>query len=153
MEFSIQEISNRKGEIAEGILRLLPDWFGIESAIVEYCHSVDEFPLFAAVTQTDAVIGFLSLQEHNEFAGEIYVMGVAPEYHRQGIGKALVEHSVEYCRNRGLEFLQVKTLGASRRNSFFDRTRKFYLHVGFRPLEEFTSIWPGNPCLIMIMAL
>ncbi|MBW4615354.1 MAG: GNAT family N-acetyltransferase [Desmonostoc vinosum HA7617-LM4] len=153
MEFSIQEITNRKSEIAEGILRLLPDWFGIESAIVEYCHNVNQLPLFAAVTQTDAVVGFLSLKEHNEFAGEIYVMGVALEYHRHGIGKALVKYSVEYCRNRGLEFLHVKTLGESRRNSLFDRTRKFYLQVGFRPLEEFTSIYSGNPCLIMVMAL
>ncbi|MDZ8105577.1 MAG: GNAT family N-acetyltransferase [Nostoc sp. DedQUE12a] len=146
-------MTNRKGEIAEGILRSLPDWFGIESGIVEYCHHINKLPLFAAVTQTDVVIGFLSFKEHNEFTGEIYVMGVVPEYHHQGIGKALVECSVEYCRNRGLEFLQVKTLGPSSHNYFFDRTRKFYLHVGFRPLEEFMSIWPGNPCLIMVMAL
>nr|WP_242054906.1 GNAT family N-acetyltransferase [Nostoc flagelliforme] len=132
---------------------MLPNWFGTESGIVEYCHQVNELPLFAAVTQTDAIIGFLSLKEHNEFSGEIYVMGVAPEYHRQGIGKALVEHSVKYCRNRGLEFLQVKTLGLSCPDSFFDNTRKFYLQVGFRPLEEFTSIWSSNPCLIMVMAL
>jgi ribosomal protein S18 acetylase RimI-like enzyme len=153
VKFSIQEITNRKGEIAEGILRSLFDWFDIESAIVEYCHHINELSLFAAVAQTNAVIGFLSLKEHNEFTGEIYVMGVAPEYHHQGIGKALIESSVEYCRNRGLEFLQVKTLGSSYHNSFFDRTRKFYMKVGFRPLEEFTSIWLGNPCLIMVMAL
>lgn len=153
MEFSIEEITDRKDEIAEGILRLLPDWFGIESGIAEYCCNVNQLPLFAAVTQTGVFIGFLSLKEHNEFSGEIYVMGIAPEYHRHGIGKALVEYSVEYCRNRGLKFLQVKTLGLSCPDSFFDRTRKFYLKVGFRPLEEFTTIWSSNPCLIMVMAL
>lgn len=153
MEFSIKEITDRKSEIAEGILRLLPDWFSIESGILEYCCNVNQLTLFAAVTQTGVVIGFLSLKENNEFSGEIYVMGVVPEYHRHGIGKALVEYSVEYCRNRGLEFLQVKTLGSSRSDSFFERTRKFYFKVGFRPLEEFTSIWSGNPCLIMVMAL
>ncbi|MCC5602828.1 GNAT family N-acetyltransferase [Nostoc favosum] len=153
MKFSIEEITDRKGEIAEGILRLLPDWFGLESGIIEYCREVNELPLFAAVTQTDAVVGFLSLKEHNEFSGEIYVMAVAPEYHRHGIGKALLEYSLEHCRNRGLEFLQVKTLGLSCPDSFFDCTRKFYFKVGFRPLEEFTSIWSDNPCLIMVMAL
>lgn len=71
MKFSIQEITNRKSEIAEGILRSLPDWFGIESGIVEYCHHINELPLFAAVAQTHAVIGFLSLKVHNEFTGLI----------------------------------------------------------------------------------
>jgi len=33
VKFSIQEIINRKGEIAEGILRSLFDWFGIESGL------------------------------------------------------------------------------------------------------------------------
>jgi hypothetical protein len=31
------------------------------------------------------------------------------------------------------------------------RTRRFYLAMGFRPMEEFTQIWDAsNPCLIMI---
>ncbi|BAY77017.1 hypothetical protein NIES25_34750 [Nostoc linckia NIES-25] len=72
MKFSIQQITNRKGEIVEGILRSLPNWFGIESGIVEYCDRVNELSLFAAVAQTDAVVGFLSLKEHNELTGEIY---------------------------------------------------------------------------------
>jgi hypothetical protein len=33
-------------------------------------------------------------------------------------------------------------------------TRRFYLAMGFKPLEEFTGVWgDGNPCLLMAKAL
>jgi hypothetical protein len=39
-------------------------------------------------------------------------------------------------RARSVEFLQVKTLGPSRPDERHDRTRRFYEHMGLRPLEE-----------------
>jgi hypothetical protein len=46
--------------------------------------------------------------------------------------------------------LQVKTLGPSKPNEYYARTRAFYESMGFVPLEEFENIWPGNPCLILV---
>lgn len=53
----------------------------------------------------------------------------------------------------GVEMLQVKTLGPSQPDASYDRTRQFYSHMGFRPLEEIHGLWPGNPCLVMVKVL
>jgi len=31
-------------------------------------------------------LGFISIKENNPYTAEIYVMGVLPDYHNQGIG-------------------------------------------------------------------
>lgn len=38
MKYCLREVDDQrlKGVITEGVLRTLPDWFGIEEAIVEY---------------------------------------------------------------------------------------------------------------------
>ena len=52
---------------------------------------------------------------------------------------------------RGVEFVQVKTLGPSHPSEGYAATRRFYGAVGFRPLEELHGLWAaGNPCLIMV---
>jgi hypothetical protein len=50
--------------------------------------------------------------------------------------------------------LQVKTLSASRPDPGYDKTRAFYLAFGFRPLEEFPTLWyPSNPALQLIKSI
>jgi ribosomal protein S18 acetylase RimI-like enzyme len=135
------------------ILRALPDWFGIEEAVLNYKKEIEILPTFLAKAGGN-VLGFLSLKQHNLFSAEIYVMAVRPEVHRGGIGRTLVEVTNSFARGLGVEYMQVKTLGPSRPNKEYARTRAFYEAMGFRPLEEFTRIWDEhNPCLIMIKSL
>lgn len=54
--------------------------------------------------------GFLTIREHYEYAAEIHIIGVRPEVHRQGVGRALLEVAEKYLRQRGIEYLQIKTL-------------------------------------------
>ena len=55
---------------------------------------------------------------------------------------------------QGVEFLQVKTLSAARPDADYDKTRAFYLAYGFRPLEEFPTLWdPSNPALQLIKSI
>jgi hypothetical protein len=49
--------------------------------------------------------------------------------------------------------VQVKTLGPSRPDANYARTRLFYEASGFQPLEELHGLWGANPCLIMIKVL
>ena len=77
-------------------------------------------------------------------------MGILPGLHRQGIGRALLDRAEAWLRGEIVEYLQVKTLGPSRPNENYDRTRTFYLAMGFRPLEELKTLWEGNPCLVMV---
>jgi ribosomal protein S18 acetylase RimI-like enzyme len=135
--------------LCEPILRLLPQWFGIESAIVHYVQEIDRLPTLLASSQKQ-VVGFLAIKQHNEFAAEIYVMAVHPQFHRQGIGKQLVKTAEKKLRELGVEYFQVKTLGSSSSDPNYAKTRKFYESVGFTPLEEFLHLWEGNPCLQMV---
>ncbi len=136
--------------VCEPILRALPDWFGIEEAIVHYVEAIEGLPTFTAVVDGH-VAGFISVKRHNDYSAEMYVLGVRPENHRRGIGRALVERVESWLHDEGVEFLQVKTVGPSRPCPSYDRTRAFYEAMGFRPLEEFKTLWnEANPCLVMV---
>ncbi len=141
----------QKKKISADILGRLPEWFGIPEAVKDYIHYSSEMPFFALYSQSKAV-GFIAIKENNQYTAEIYVMGVNPNYHGKGIGRTLVSGAIEWCRERGYEFLQVKTLDESHPDENYARTRKFYEAMGFRPLERIPVLWgEDNPCLIMIM--
>jgi GNAT superfamily N-acetyltransferase len=83
---------------------------------------------------------------------DVHLLAVRPHAHRHGVGKALIRQAGAVTQGLGKPYLTVKTQGPSAGYEPYQRTRAFYDAVGFRPLEEFTSIWgPENPCLIMIM--
>lgn len=132
------------------ILRSLPQWFGIEEATAQYIRDTDTMPTLIAKAE-DRVVGFLTLREHNRYAAEIHVMAVRPEFHRQGIGSALVMEAERFLADRQFEYLQVKTLSPAHPDASYALTRKFYTAVGFRPLEEFRELWgEASPCLQMV---
>lgn len=56
----------------ESILRALPDWFGIESSLVQYVKDADALPTFTC-NDGDRVVGFLAIKKHIHFSVEIYV--------------------------------------------------------------------------------
>ncbi|GEM_PF-297662 len=135
------------------IIRSLPEWFGIEAAILDYKREIEHLPTFLAEADGQ-VLGFLSLKQLNPFSAEIHVMAVHPDAQRGGIGRALVATAEVHAGQMGIEYLQVKTLGPSRPDENYASTRAFYEAVGFRHLEEMTKIWDkDNPCLIMIKHL
>ena len=144
----IQEASE-KGEICNKILRLLPDWFGNEASIVDYTEKVQSMPFYAAFVHEKAA-GFVALKAHGAHAAEVCVMGILQEFHRQGLGKMLINRCETYCRENAMEFLTVKTLDGSAEFKPYDSTRQFYLSQGFKPLEVFPLHWDAdNPCLFM----
>ncbi len=152
MNFVIQKPVLGKGSVCEEILRSLPQWFGIEAAIVKYVKDIEQLPTFVAMGDSKAV-GFLTIKQHNQFAAEIYVMGVLPQLHRKAIGSCLLEIAEKFLKQNGVEYLQVKTLGESHPDKYYGLTRAFYFKMGFKPIEEFGRIWDDNPCLLMIKAL
>jgi ribosomal protein S18 acetylase RimI-like enzyme len=135
------------------ILRALPQWFGIEAANQHYLEAIQELPTFLAI-QAERVIGFLTIKQHFPQAAEVYVTGVLPDFHRQGIGRALLGAAESDLRQQGVEYLQVKTLSDSHPDEGYARTRAFYLSVGFQPLEEIKTLWDeANPALLLIKKL
>jgi len=152
-EYVLHEIPNPRGAACGKILRGLPDWFGLPQYIDTYEREIEELPTVGVYAQGDRLVGFMTLRSTSPCAREICCMAIVAEYHRQGIGRMLVAYAEQALRSDGVELLQVKTLGPSKPDHFYDQTRKFYLSCGFRPLEEFTSIWEGNPCLVMVKVL
>ena len=96
------------------IVRSLPEWFGIEAAIVSYAAAIDHLPTFLAGNPA-GVGGFLSLKQHNPYAAEVHIMGVRRECQRTGIGRRLLQDAEAWLRSQNVEYLQVKTSGASKR--------------------------------------
>lgn len=144
----------RPGESAacERILRSLPEWFGIEESLLRYVADTAILETIVAEVM-GTIVGFASIRPHNVFSAEIDAMAVAAGRHGEGIGRALVEDVESRLRARGVEFLQVKTLGPSRPNEPYERTRGFYNRLGFRPLEE-NDLWGEvNPCLMLVKHL
>ncbi len=138
-----------KEHIARKILKNLPDWFGIEEATEEYIETSKSLPFFA-VYHEDQPAGFIALKLHNAYTAEVYVMGILKEFHRQGLGKALVGEAEAFCLENSMEFLTVKTLDASRESEEYHKTRRFYESLGFKPLEVFPTLWDeSSPCLFM----
>jgi GNAT superfamily N-acetyltransferase len=152
MMWALQAATDTERAACEAILRSLPEWFGIEEAIQHYAQEIRTRPTYVAV-EAGQVCGFVTLYHHNTYTSEIYVMAVRKEHHRRGIGRALIAQAETVCRQLGVEYLQVKTLGSSHPSVEYAQTRLFYLACGFRPLEEFDGIWPGNPCLILVKRL
>jgi ribosomal protein S18 acetylase RimI-like enzyme len=149
---TVEEIvdAQEKSRICGEILRLLPEWFGIDAAVQRYVRSSAELPMLAVRNGGDAS-GFTSLKRHAPYAAELYLLGVRPELHRRGIGTALVAAAEERLAADGVEYLQVKTLGPSRPSRRYGQTRRFYERCGFRALEEIPGYWDeDNPCLIMV---
>ncbi len=151
--FQIDVRDHSSGEACRRILAELPKWFGVPQSVEDYVAKADLNPTVVATLKGEDV-GFLTLVVHTPYAAEVYVMGVLPTHHRNGIGRAMLEVAETWLRERDIEYLQVKTLSPRHPDPGYVKTREFYFAVGFRPLEEFPELWqPENPALQMIKTL
>ena len=149
-KIKIQYPATNCGHVCENILRALPDWFGIESSLIQYVKDADIMPTMLAQDEND-FIGFITIKKHFRESADIHCMGILPKYHRKGIGKFLIKELEKYLKDEGVKLLQVKTLSADRDCSAYAKTRAFYKAVGFLPLEIFPNLWDeANPCLVLI---
>jgi len=131
------------------IMHSLPAWFSPPEDIERKAVIHREYPFIAAFDD-DVPIGFLALKVHNQYTADIFNLGVLESYHRQGIGRLLIETAEQFCVDCGYLYLTVKTLDSSAEYEPYERTRAFYSKMGFIPLEVFKTFWnEENPCLFM----
>ncbi|HEY2640942.1 MAG TPA: GNAT family N-acetyltransferase [Streptosporangiaceae bacterium] len=146
----------------ERLLLSLPGWFGIDVSNAAYVESARKLPTYLARPAANPgaegpapePVGVLLARRHFQNSAEIHLMAVAPDRHRQGVGRALVAAVEADLISDGCQLLQVKTLGPSHPDAGYALTRQFYTSLGFLPLEERTDLWgPQNPCLMMVKVL
>lgn len=148
-----QILNPGNSSICEDILRELPDWFGLEEALQDYTAEAAKLPMVTCESD-GRVIGMLTLKPQTQHAVEIAVMGVRPDVHRSGAGRAMIHAAEVWARKQSYRFLTVKTLSAAAEDKNYAHTRAFYEAVGFVHLEEFPDLWDAhNPALMMIKTL
>lgn len=70
----------------------MPEWFGNKAALDEYVVKVTELPYWAALNEENKCIGFMSVKIHYGHTGDIFVCGVLPEYHYNGIREVSLQN-------------------------------------------------------------
>ncbi len=141
------------GELCGSLLAELPEWFGAPQANADYVKHADEHPGVVASVDGEGV-GLTTVVHHGQFAAEVHLMAVRPDYHRQGVGRAMLGLLETQLAAEGVEFLQVKTLSSLHPDTGYAATRAFYLAYGFRILEEHASLWgPDSPAVQLIKSI
>ena len=143
---------SEKQIITRCILESLLEWFGIPKAREEYIEKSLGKPFFCACEGNDP-IGFIYLQQTGKDTIELAVMGVLKEHHRKGVGRKLFEAAKEYACKAGYSLMQVKTVQVGRYEEY-DKANKFYISMGFKEFEVFSTMWDEwNPCQVYVMPL
>ncbi|MFQ5911278.1 MAG: GNAT family N-acetyltransferase, partial [Thermoplasmata archaeon] len=77
------------------------------------------------------IVGFILSSSSSEKA-EIKWIGVAPGFHRRGIGSELFLAAERELRSAGTEEIRVKTVAAETEYEPYEKSRAFYERMGFR---------------------
>jgi GNAT superfamily N-acetyltransferase len=141
--------------LCAAILESVRPWFGQDDSNRAFVESLRVLPAAVALSPDGAtVVGFIAVAPCSPRAAEIRVMAVERALHRRGFGRSLVEWGEEWCRREGTSWLHVKTLGPSTPDEGYERTRAFYVALGYEPLFESRTMWSGgNAALILVKHL
>jgi ribosomal protein S18 acetylase RimI-like enzyme len=153
--YKIEYKSGQKGlgKKCESVLRTLPEWFGRENSLQEYVREIDELDTYTAWHNKE-LVGFFAINHHFKHSVEIHVLGIKTGFHRQGIGRHLYQKLETELKERGVCFIQVKTLSPKAKDKNYDKTLSYYLKMGFTPLEDFPELWGSDtPCLQLIKSI
>jgi ribosomal protein S18 acetylase RimI-like enzyme len=116
--------------LLEDLTTRLPEWFAQPDSNRHYAEQAEILDAWTA--RIDGTThGLLMLKRHSAVSAEIYWLGIDPDRHRQGIGRALVGAVERQLRQEGLKYLFVMTLHPDDPYEPYRRTRLFYERLGF----------------------
>jgi GNAT superfamily N-acetyltransferase len=94
-----------------------------------------------------AVLGYYCIGPTPATEGtfDLYWIAVKPTEHGRGVGGALDAHAAEVVQSRGGQLLLAETSSQPR----YEKTRKFYLHHGYRELARIPGYYrPGDDLVV-----
>ena len=133
--------SNRR--LLEALTQHLPQWFGQAEANRHYAEQAEHLDAWVARIDGQPQ-GLLLLSRHSPASAEIYWLGVDPDRHRRGIGRALIDAVERQLKDEKARFLFVMTLHPDVDYEPYQRTRAFYDRLGFS-LALSTHHGPAGP--------
>jgi GNAT superfamily N-acetyltransferase len=149
----IRDLEPEDASSCDAIVAGLPEWFGNETGIRGCAEAVRSQPGLVAEDDGD-VVGFCTYEPREPGSVEITWMAVRADRHRTGIGTAILDALVGRLAAQGVRRLLVKTL-SERAGPYppYDRTRRFYLAMGFERVAELDIWGPENPALLLAKPL
>jgi len=108
----------------------LEGWFDEHARAIAIPTDVKHQTVFVA-SEGEELLGFVSLYV---MEGRLNIgwIGVRRDWHRRGVGSALMARTEAHARELGLGTLAVYTLGDGVDYEPYERTRQFYYKHGFR---------------------
>jgi ribosomal protein S18 acetylase RimI-like enzyme len=120
----------RRRRLIEELTAGLGQWFGRPESNRHYAQRAEALEGWVA-RRGGRDLGLLLVKRHAPTSAEIYWLGVDPDHHRGGIGRALVERVEGKLREHGVKHLFVMTLHPDDPYEPYQRTRRFYESMGF----------------------
>jgi ribosomal protein S18 acetylase RimI-like enzyme len=117
--------------LLEALTARLPQWFGQQEFNRHYAEQAQIVESWVSRIDEIPVGLLLLLKRHSPASAEIYWLGVDPDHHRHGIGRALIEAVERRFKNEKAMFLFVMTLHPDVDYEPYWRTRAFYERLGF----------------------
>ncbi|HAT8180109.1 TPA: GNAT family N-acetyltransferase [Legionella pneumophila] len=127
------------GESAQDLCQIitkdLPEYFGLPEANEHYATGVRTRTNFAAKKEND-IIGLISIDFPYPHNANIYWMAVRRDFHRQGVGKQLIEAACHFAKTQKAITITVETISPSESEGNYLKTYQFYQSVGFHSLFD-----------------
>ncbi|GAN26124.1 MULTISPECIES: GNAT family N-acetyltransferase [Legionella] len=133
------QIEKITGELAKALCQKitaeLPEYFGLPEANEHYAIGVTKRINFAA-KKDDNYIGLISIDFPYPNNANIYWMAVRRDFHRQGVGKQLIDEACHFAITQDAKTITVETLSPSESEENYLKTYLFYQSVGFKALFD-----------------
>lgn len=134
MPYTIDPISPQgASSLCRTIMADLPEYFGLPECNESYAQGVLSRTNFSAQVGHN-LVGLLSLDFPSSQNARIYWIGILKEYHKMGLGRALLKKAVTYAKEREVQTLTVETVDPKEANPAYLKTYHFYEACDFFPL-------------------
>lgn len=151
IEITIKQADKQR---AFSIAESLTDFFNKEG-LATLSVDLENHELLGAFVD-EKLVGFITLRKTDVSSIEISWLAVQRDFQGLGIGSKLVKNTLDEFSKKGFQICYVKTLAETVENEGYEKTRRFYKHLGFNTLEiidPYPEWSAGNPCQILAAAL